>query len=70
MSLRSRLKKLGTAMPKCRPGIMRLAVAGQVPSEAERCPRCGGTHILYITEVIVKSRAEAKRYLAMNGEPT
>ena len=69
MRLTARLKKLVTAMPKCRPGIHRLALDGQAPSEADRCRNCGSSHVLYIEEVIVESRAEAARYLALNGEP-
>lgn len=70
MRLHTRMKKLDAAMPKCSPGIHRLATEGQVPSVADRCRICGSWHVLYIEEVVVESRAEAERYLAMNGEPS
>ncbi|MCE9561267.1 MAG: hypothetical protein K8U57_04360 [Planctomycetes bacterium] len=68
MSLRSRLKMLDVAMPKCKPGIMWLARPDHVPSEPDRCQRCGGCHVLVIEEVIVESREQAELYLAKNGE--
>ncbi len=66
MNLRSRLKKLDQVLPKCRPGIMRLSVEGQVPSELDRCRLCRGSHVLYIEEVIVESREEAEMVAARN----
>lgn len=70
MKLHARLKKLHESLPKCRPGIHRLAVEGQVPSEADRCRLCGGSHTLYLEEVIVESREEAQMWLAKNGDLT
>jgi hypothetical protein len=35
--------------------VLRLAAQGHVPSEADRCPRCGEFHILVIEEVVIES---------------
>jgi hypothetical protein len=70
MRLTSRLKKLDAALPKCQPGIHRLAVGGQVPSDADRCRWCGGTHVLHIEEVVVESREEAQMWRDKNGGRT
>ena len=67
MSLRHRLRKLTDALPACDPRVRWLAPEGQVPSEADRCRRCGGSHVLYVEEVVVTSREEADAVLARNG---
>ncbi len=46
-------------MPRCDPTVRYLAAEDHVPSEADRCKRCGGCHILVIEEVIVDSHEEA-----------
>ena len=53
MRATSRVKKLEDAVPRCDGRLRRLAPEGHVPSEADRCRRCGGCHILVIEEVIV-----------------
>ena len=53
MRATSRVKKLEDAVPTCDGRVLRLAPEGHVPSEADRCRRCGGCHILVIEEVIV-----------------
>jgi hypothetical protein len=61
MRVSTRVKKLEDAVPKC-DGRLRLAPEGHVPSEADRCRRCGGCHILVIEEVIVTAAdLEAER---------
>jgi hypothetical protein len=52
---------LEASVPKCEAGVMYLAGPDHVPSEANRCKRCGGCHILVIEEVIVESHEEAQR---------
>lgn len=56
MRLRARLDRLAAAVPRCDPGVLRLAPEGHVPGEADRCPRCGGCHVLVIEEVVVEAR--------------
>jgi hypothetical protein len=65
--LTARLKKLTTALPVCDPRVRWLAPEGQVPSEADRCVRCGGSHVLYVEEVVVTTRDEADAVLVRNG---
>ncbi|WP_439630641.1 hypothetical protein [Gemmata sp.] len=67
MRLTARLKKLVSALPACDPMVRWLAPEGQVPSDADRCVRCGGSHVVYAEEVIVTSRTEADAVLARNG---
>ncbi len=66
MNLRSRLKKLDDAFPQCDVGILRLAGPDHVPSEADRCRLCGGSHVLVIEEVVIESREEADMATARN----
>ncbi len=61
MRLQTRLRKLDTLLPKCDSRTMLLAPMGHVSSEADRCPWCGGCHVLVIDEVIVASPADAER---------
>jgi hypothetical protein len=58
MRLRARLTKLEAATPKCDGRIRKVAFAGYVPTEADRCRLCGGCHVLVITKKVVRSRAE------------
>lgn len=67
MSLRHRLRKLTSALPTCDPKLRWLPPEGRVPSDADRCRRCGGSHVLYLEEVIVTTRGEADAVLARNG---
>lgn len=53
MRLSSRLRKLEAAFPTCDGRVRRLVDPDHVPSDADRCPRCGGSHFLIIDEVIV-----------------
>jgi hypothetical protein len=53
MRLATRVKKLEAAFPPCDGRVRRLAGPDHVPSESDRCPRCGGSHLLVIEEVIV-----------------
>jgi hypothetical protein len=46
-----------------------LGGAEHVPSEADRCKRCGGCHILVIQEVIVETHEEVQRW-RNEGEPS
>ena len=55
MRLANRLKKLEAAFPACDAGVLRLAAPDHVPSPADRCPRCGGSHLLVIEEEIVEA---------------
>ncbi|VTU02544.1 unnamed protein product [Gemmataceae bacterium] len=66
MRLTARLKKLVSALPACDPRVRWLAPEGQVPIAADRCVRCGGSHVLYIEEVVVTTRDEAEAVLARN----
>jgi hypothetical protein len=56
----NRVKKLEAAEPRCDPRVRYLAPEGHVPSDADRCRRCGGCHVLVIEEEIVESREEAR----------
>jgi hypothetical protein len=67
MTLRHRLRKLVSALPTCDPRLRWLATEGQVHSVADRCRWCGGSHVLYIEEVVVTSREQADAVLARNG---
>jgi hypothetical protein len=53
---------LEAAVPRGDGGILRLAGPDHVPSDADRCKRCGRSHILVIEEVIVESHEEAQRW--------
>lgn len=53
MRLTARVKKLETVVPRCDPNVRYLASEDHVPSEADRCRRCGGCHILVIEERVV-----------------
>jgi hypothetical protein len=52
--LQSRLRKLEDSLPRCGGGVHRLAGPDYVPTEADRCTRCGGCHVLVIEEVVVE----------------
>ncbi|VTU02528.1 unnamed protein product [Gemmataceae bacterium] len=67
MRITARLRKLASALPACDPRLRWLAPQGQVPSDADRCRQCGGSHVLYVEEVVVTSRQEADAVLARNG---
>lgn len=54
MRLTNRVKRLEAAAPKCDERARYLAGPDHVPSEADRCRRCGGCHILVIEEEIVE----------------
>ncbi len=54
MRLQLRLKKLDAAISKCGGRIRRVIVAQEyTPTEADRCPLCGGCHVLVIKKKIV-----------------
>jgi hypothetical protein len=56
------VRRLEAAVPRCNPHVRYLAPEGHVPSDADRCRRCGGCHILVIEEVIVDAAdLEAER---------
>ncbi|MCI0702332.1 MAG: hypothetical protein L0241_14715 [Planctomycetia bacterium] len=57
MKLSARVRKLEASVPKCDPQVRYLAGPDHVPSEADRCKRCGGCHILVIEEEIVEARS-------------
>ena len=59
MRLANRLKKLEAAVPPCDGRVRRLVVAGDGPVDEAPCPRCGGSHLLVIEEVIVTATPEA-----------
>ena len=67
MRITARLRKLATTLPVCDPRARWLAPEGQVPSDADRCVWCGGSHVMYIEEVVVTTREEADAVLARNG---
>jgi hypothetical protein len=56
MRLRSRLTRLEAAAPRCDGRVRKVAFAGYVPTEADRCRLCGGCHVLVITKRVVTSR--------------
>lgn len=56
MRLSTRLRKLKAKAPKCHGTIVRVLDTDDddyVPSEADRCPHCGGGQILVIRRVVV-----------------
>ena len=55
MRLNNRVRKLEAAVPKCDPRVRYLAPEDHVPSDADRCRRCGGCHVLVIEEEIVEA---------------
>ena len=55
MRLSGRVRKLEGEGRRCDGGTTRLAPEGYVPTEADRCPRCGGCHVLLIQEVVVEA---------------
>ena len=55
MRLSGRLRKLEGEVRRCDGRITRLAPEGYVPTEADRCRRCGGCHVLVIQQVIVEA---------------
>jgi hypothetical protein len=55
VKLTGRVKKLEAAVPKCDGRVLYLAGEGHVPGAADRCPRCGGCHVLVIEEEIVEA---------------
>ncbi|MBP3954863.1 hypothetical protein J8F10_06150 [Gemmata sp. G18] len=55
MRLSARVQKLEDSEPRCDARVLRLAPEGHVPSDADRCHRCGGCHVLVIEEEIVES---------------
>jgi hypothetical protein len=67
MRITARLRKLASAVPACDPRVRWLAPQGQVPSKADRCRRCSGSHVLYVEEVVVTTRDEADAVLARNS---
>ncbi len=54
MRLSARVQTLEAAEPRCDPSRFRLAPEDHVPSDADRCQRCGGCHVLVIEEEIVE----------------
>jgi hypothetical protein len=66
MRITARLRKLASALPACDPRVRWLAPVGQVPSAADQCVWCGGSHVLYVEEVVVTSRDEADAVRARN----
>jgi hypothetical protein len=50
-----RVKRLEDAVPRCDPRVRYLVSENHVPSAADRCRRCGGSHVLVIEEEIVES---------------
>ena len=59
MSLASRLRRLESAFPPCDGRVRRLVVARRDPIDETPCPRCGGSHLLVIEEVIVTATPAA-----------
>ena len=53
MRIANRLRKLEGAFPPCEGRVSRVVVGGYVPTDADRCRRCGGRHVLVIKKVIV-----------------
>jgi hypothetical protein len=58
--LTRRVKRLEDAAPRCDPRVRYLAGEDHVPSAADRCRRCGGSHVLVIEEEIVESPSRAE----------
>ena len=69
MRLSTRLRKLEAVVPRCDEPILRFVGPGEeyVPTDADRCRVCGGSHVQIVQEVIVRTRAEAERVLALNA---
>ncbi len=61
MRITARLKKLEHTLPRCDGRITRIADAGEVLTEADRCRLCGGCHVLVVQEVIVETRQDVER---------
>ena len=59
MRLANRLRKLEAAFPPCDGRVSRVVVGAYVPTDADRCRRCGGCHLLVIRKVIVTARPRA-----------
>lgn len=55
MRLTNRLRKVEAAFPRCDGRGLRLAGPDHVPTEGDRCPRCGRCHVLVIDEVVVEA---------------
>jgi len=53
VNLRHRLQKIEATLPQRDSRVMYLAGPDHVPSEADRCPHCGGCHVLVIHEEVV-----------------
>ena|GEM_PF-4261616 len=66
MRLSTRLRKLEAKAPRCDVLILRVLVDDEVPSEADRCPRCGGCHVVFIRETIVRTREDVERLQRAN----
>ncbi|AWM36968.1 hypothetical protein GobsT_51520 [Gemmata obscuriglobus] len=64
MSLRTRFQRLKATRPRCDGRTLRLAPEGHVPSDADRCRRCGGCHVLVIVEEIVEAPVEPQEVRA------
>lgn len=58
MRLWSRLERLVADRSRCDGRVRRLAPEGYEPSDADRCPRCGGCHVLVIVEEVVAAPVE------------
>jgi hypothetical protein len=62
MRLRARMQKVAAAVPRCDGRIRRVVRGEYVPSEADRCKRCGKFHVLVIkTVVVTRADVEASR---------
>ena len=54
MRIAHRLVRLESARPRCDGNVSRIAGPDEpVDDVRDRCPRCGGCHVLVIEEVIV-----------------
>ncbi len=58
MTLARRLKAVEAARPRCAGGPTRLVDAGAPPEPDDRCPGCGGRHVLEVEEVVVGPAAD------------
>ena len=69
MRLSTRLRKLEAVAPRCDEPILRFVGPGEeyLLGEGDRCRVCGGCHVQIVQEVIVRTRAEAERVLALNA---
>ncbi|MBP3954830.1 hypothetical protein J8F10_05980 [Gemmata sp. G18] len=61
MRLSARVQKLEGVELGCDARVLRLAPEGHVPCGVDRCPRCGGYHVLVIVEEIVEA-GEPREY--------